>query len=90
MVRIRNRSRDAIPGKIKQSDGTQVDTQFHPGDSTFPDGTVLVTNHIKLAVVVERQPQAAPAEPPKQRTPRRGRNRASESGASSGSTEAAT
>ena len=69
MVRVRNKSREAIPGRIRQADGTEVEVQFHTGYSTFPDGTVLLTAHPKLVMVVEKPvPKVSAAEPSKPRS----------------------
>ena len=49
-MKIRNRSRDAIQGKI-QRQGVIEEVQFQPGISQFSDDTVLLTSHPKLKVV---------------------------------------
>ena len=62
-MKIRNRSRDAIQGKI-QRQGVVEEVQFQPGISQFSDDTVLLTSHPKLKVVDAPKETSAPAAPP--------------------------
>ena len=50
-MKIRNRSRDAIQGKI-QRQGIVEEVQFQPGISQFSDDTVLLTSHPKLKIIL--------------------------------------
>ena len=76
MIKIRNRSRDAIQGQVRRN-GKVENVQFQPGVSTFAAGTVLLTSHPKLKVAGETAAPAAQPSPPKPKTaPKRARRTA--------------